>query len=149
MDYERWKIRTYRYWDLYLKADDQRYLGRAYVWLKREGKMQRFSQLNGFEAEELFKILRQYEHVLDTLFEPDHYNNAWFGNQIGLHDGHGHMHIIPRYCTSRTFSGVKFLDMNWGKNYTPHERFVPHDRVLLSLRDSLEEILAGLYEEEM
>ena len=108
-DYECWKLYETGRWSLYLLADDQRYLGLGYAWLKREGKMQLFSDLSTDELLELRMVLKKYEfavaHLTDTEFgcTPEHFNYLWLGNDIDKHGGHGHMHIVPRYKYPRTF----------------------------------------------
>lgn len=129
-------IKEYKYWTLGLNAD-QRYLGRAYVWLLREGGMQRFSEISDEEMAELRVIMRDYEMALQKLSQPDFMNYCWLANLIAEHGGHGHMHLIPRYKEPRTFNGIEFVDGRWGKNYTPNEEFKPDPALFESIRDRL------------
>ncbi|OGG45673.1 hypothetical protein A2673_03915 [Candidatus Kaiserbacteria bacterium RIFCSPHIGHO2_01_FULL_50_13] len=140
-DYERWKLYESEYWILYLRADDQRYLGRAYAWLKREGKMQLFSGLSIDELADLRAVLKKYEGAVARLWKPalmpEHFNYLWLGNEIDKHGGHGHMHIVPRYSIRRMFAGVTFVDENWKGNYTPHNRVQLTKKTLKQLVDRL------------
>lgn len=136
--YVQWTIKEYQYWTLLLN-DDQRYLGRAYVWLVREGGMQRFSEITDVEYTELHIVMREYENALKELWDPDFMNYAWLANLISEHGGHGHLHLIPRYINSRTFAGVEFIDGRWGKNCFPSEQFKPSEEILTQLRDALKQ----------
>jgi len=136
--YVKWTIKEYKYWTLLLN-DDQRYLGRAYVWLVREGGMQRFSEITDEEMNELRIVMREYEAALQELWKPDFMNYAWLANLIAEHGGHGHLHLVPRYKESRTFAGVEFIDGRWGKNFSPSEEFKPSEEILIQLRDVLRE----------
>jgi diadenosine tetraphosphate (Ap4A) HIT family hydrolase len=134
--YTKWIIKEYTYWTLLLN-DDQRYLGRAYVWLVREGGMQRFSEITNEEYAELRVVMREYEVALKRLWAPDFMNYAWLANLISSHGGHGHLHLIPRYKDARSFAGIEFIDGRWGKNFSPSEEFKPSEDVLAQIRDSL------------
>lgn len=138
--YREWTIKEYPHWTLLLH-DDQRYLGRAYVWLVREGGMQRFSEITDAENAELRIVMREYEDALQALWEPDFMNYAWLANLISEHSGHGHLHLIPRYKNSRTFAGVEFVDGKWGKNYAPYETFKPSVEILTQIRNVLKETI--------
>jgi diadenosine tetraphosphate (Ap4A) HIT family hydrolase len=134
--YVKWIIKEYNYWTLMLN-EDQRYLGRAYAWLVREGGMQRFSEITDEEMSELRVLMREYEITVEELWQPDFMNYAWLANLISEHGGHGHMHLVPRYKEPRTFAGVEFFDGRWGKNFSPSEEFKPAEEVLMQLRDTL------------
>jgi diadenosine tetraphosphate (Ap4A) HIT family hydrolase len=64
-------------------------------------------------------------------------NYAWLGNYFHVHEGHGHMHFIPRYKTSRTFAGFTFIDNHWGANYPTAEELKLSSGVLFAIRDEL------------
>ena len=129
-------IKEYRYWTLSIH-NDQRYLGRAYAWLVREGGMQRLSEITDEEMFELRLVMREYEKALRKLWSPDFMNYAWLANLFEEHGGHGHLHLIPRYEYARTFANVTFVDGRWGKNYAPFEAFKPEEHLLLEIRDAL------------
>lgn len=133
-------IKEYQYWTLSLNAD-QRYLGRAYVWLVREGGMQGFSEITDEEMSELRIVMREYERAMRELWNPDFMNYAWLANLFAEHGGHGHLHLIPRYEKPRTFEGVGFVDGRWGKNYTPNEEFKPAPDLFSKIQNVLKEKL--------
>jgi diadenosine tetraphosphate (Ap4A) HIT family hydrolase len=134
--YAKWLIKPYFHWALFLN-EDQRYLGRAYLWLLREGGMQRFSEITDAENAELRIAIREYEQALEEIWQPDFMNYAWLANLIVEHGGHGHLHLIPRYQRRREFAGITFLDGRWGKNYVPSKEFRPPEEVLINIRDTL------------
>lgn len=139
--FTKWIIKEYTYWTLLLN-DDQRYLGRAYVWLVREGGMQRFSEITDEEYAELRIVMRQYEQAAKELWAPDFMNYAWLANLISEHGGHGHLHLVPRYKDKRMFAGIEFIDGRWEKNFSPSEELKPREDVLINLRDALKEKLS-------
>lgn len=135
-EYARWAVKEYRYWTL-LVHDDQRYLGRAYAWLVREGGMQRLSGISDEEMTELRVVINEYEAALQELWQPDFMNYAWLANLFAEHGGHGHMHLIPRYKEARTFEGVGFVDGRWGSNFTPNDPFKVEESLLEKIRDAI------------
>ena len=134
--YIPYTIKEYRYWTLSIH-NDQRYLGRSYAWLVREGEMQRLSEITDEEMFELRLVMREYEKALRKLWSPDFMNYAWLANLFEEHGGHRHLHLIPRYKYARTFANVTFVDGRWGKNYAPFEAFKPEEHLLLEIRDAL------------
>ncbi|MDB5237887.1 MAG: hypothetical protein JWM46_157 [Candidatus Kaiserbacteria bacterium] len=134
-------IKEYGYWTLSIH-DDQRYLGRSYLWLVREGGMQRLSELTADEYAELKMIMTEYEAALKALWNPDHMNYSWLGNLIAEHGGHGHMHLIPRYKEDRVLRDITFNDGRWGKNCSPHEPYKIEQPVLFEIRDALKQKLS-------
>jgi len=118
-----WSIlKEYEYWTLLLHEEPSPFLGRAVVWLAREGEMQRYSELSINELEELKQVLTEYERVLQHLWKPDHMNYMWLGNFFHEHSGHGHMHVLPRYKEPREFDGACFADARYGQFHFPYER---------------------------
>ncbi len=119
----QWSIlKHYPHWTLLLYEKPTPYLGRAVVWLAREGKMQRLSQLTPEELLEAQIIFDEYEAALARLWKPDHMNYMWLGNYFHEHGGHGHWHLLPRYRTPREFDGVTFDDKKWGDFPYPFEK---------------------------
>ncbi len=141
-EYQSSIIKRYQWWTLLLNQD-QRYLGRAVLWLKREGEMQRLSDLTLSEFREMRTALREYDRAIRQEWCADHMNDAWLGNFFHEHGGHGHMHLIPRYKNERIFAGVTFIDGRWGKNYTPYEPYKPEEGVFLTIRDELRKRIRG------
>lgn len=138
--YELYAIKTYAYWRLFLHTD-QRYLGRAYAWLLREGEMQDYSELTTQELLECRQLCRDHRAALARLWRPGLMNYAWLGNFIHEHGGHGHLHLVPRYPHPVECAGLTFVDENWGKNYSPYNKFPLPDEKLLLIRDCLRSAL--------
>ncbi len=135
--YEQFKIKGYKYFNLFIH-ENQSYLGRSFVWLLREGEMQRLSDLSKEEREELFvNIIPELEQVLRKLWQPDHINYAWLGNHFHTHKGHGHLHIIPRYKSLRKFNTIQFTDERWGENYAPAPKSPISKEFVLSIKEAM------------
>lgn len=136
MDYEKYKIKDYKHWTVYLHTD-QYYLGRVYVWAKR-GDALDFIEMASEEREEFFEIGQAVNKVLKELLQPDLMNYAALANVAR----HLHVHLIPRYASPRSFDDVQFVDERWGQNYAPYNRdFRVQERVLLRIRDAIKEKL--------
>lgn len=136
-DYVHLSIAQNDCWRLYLH-DDQYYLGRAYAWLvTRHVDLHRMTDLTPAEHLSLFSMCRKYEHVLDRLFQPAMVNDAWLGNVITEHRGHGHLHLIPRYARPVTHLGITFIDEQWGKNYAPNPSRTLPEATLFKICDTL------------
>lgn len=130
-------IKRYKHWDVYLH-ENQYYLGRMYVWLKRQNVVDLFS-VTQLEREELFKIGKELQTALEKTFKPDLYNYAALANV----SAHLHLHYIPRYKCVRTFDGYEFKDERWGKNYAPYNYdFKVSETTLFAIRDALKEKLS-------
>lgn len=135
--YEKFKIREYPCWTLYLHSN-QYYIGRCYAWLKREGEMQRFSSITSEELFELHdSVMPGYEAAVNRLWKPGFINNAWLCNEFHTHGGHGHMHLIPRYKHPVRFFKHEFRDNQWGHNYAPYPKLKLPKKMLLRIRDAL------------
>ncbi|HEX4839094.1 MAG TPA: HIT domain-containing protein [Rhabdochlamydiaceae bacterium] len=136
MDYEQFKIKSYKHWDLYLH-ENQCYLGRVFVLLKDEG-IEDFLAIEGETRDEFFQIGEDVKKTLKDLFQPDKMNYAALSNTSPVI----HVHIIPRYKEARKFAGITFKDDRWGKNYAPYDRsFITEESVLFQIRDILRENL--------
>lgn len=55
MDYEKLKIKSYTYWDLYLH-ENQCYLGRAFALLRADSGVEDFLSIEGAIRDEFFSI---------------------------------------------------------------------------------------------
>jgi len=137
MDYEKWLIKDYEHWGIYLHGN-QYYLGRCYIWAKRENVLD-FFDMNQEEQEEYFNIGRELKNALNNLFNPDLYNYATLANV----SPHLHTHIIPRYKFQREMFGALFVDGRWGKNYAPYDKDfkIPED-TLIKIKDLISEELS-------
>ena len=115
MDWEKNLIKEFEHWKVYL-YHSQYYLGRVYLWAKREDALDLFEISEG-EKREYFVIGKRVKEALDELFNPDLYNYITMNNETP----HLHTHIIPRYQGKRTFDGIEFEDKRWGKIYFPYD----------------------------
>jgi diadenosine tetraphosphate (Ap4A) HIT family hydrolase len=132
MDYEQFKIKSYKHWDLYLH-ENQCYLGRVFVLLKDEG-VEDFLAIEGETRKEFFQIGEDVKKALKILFQPDKMNYAALSNTSPVI----HVHIVPRYKETREFAGLIFTDTRWGKNYAPYDRsFVLEESILFKIRDAI------------
>jgi diadenosine tetraphosphate (Ap4A) HIT family hydrolase len=137
MDYEKLKIKSYKYWDLYLH-ENQCYIGRVFALLKDERGVDDFLAIKGDVRDEFFMIGQEVKRALKTLFKPDKINYAALSNTSEAI----HVHIVPRYKEAREFRGMTFTDTRWGKNYAPYDRdFVLEEAMLVQIRDVLKEAL--------
>lgn len=137
VDYELLKIKSYKYWDLYLH-ENQCYLGRVFVLLKDENGVEDFLAIEGEARDEFFQIGADVKDALKTLFQPDKMNYAALSNTSPAI----HVHIVPRYQGTRKFAGVIFKDTRWGSNYAPYDRsFELEESILFQIRDVLKESL--------
>lgn len=139
MDYEKLKIKSYKYWDVYLH-ENQCYLGRIFLLLKDDQDIEDFLAIEGKARDEFFLIGGQVKAALKALFQPDKMNYAALSNVSEKI----HVHFIPRYKTSREFCGISFIDQRWGQNYAPYDRsFRITEEVLLKIRDTLKQNMSG------
>jgi len=133
VDYEQLKIKSYKYWDLYLH-ENQCYLGRTFVQLKEEDGVDDFLSIEGEVRDEFFLIGEEVKAALKILFQPDKMNYTALSNTSPVI----HVHIIPRYKESREFAGVTFKDTRWGSNYAPYDKsYVTDESVLFQIRDAI------------
>jgi diadenosine tetraphosphate (Ap4A) HIT family hydrolase len=133
MSFERLKIKEYKHWSLFLN-ENQSYLGRVCLVAKREDAVDLFD-ITEAEREELFLAGAEINQALKALFQPDLMNYASLGNSFR----HLHVHFIPRYSSERSFQGMKFSDVRWGKNYEPYNRdFKLSDEALNEIKTALQ-----------
>ena len=137
MDYEKLKIKSYQYWDLYLH-ENQCYLGRSFALLREDAGVEDFLAIEGAVRDEFFSIGQDYKTALKTLFQPDKMNYAALSNTSPKI----HVHLVPRYQGPREFAGVVFHDTRWGKNYAPYDRsFVLDESVIFQIREAFQQEL--------
>lgn len=110
MDFEKFKIKDYKYWTLYLHHKPTT-LGRVYLWCKRKNAVD-FIQMKTEEKKEFFSAANQVKKALKKLLKPDLFNYVSAGNITQ----HLHVHIVPRYSTPRKFAQITFKDKDWGKS---------------------------------
>ncbi|HEX2792444.1 MAG TPA: hypothetical protein VHO23_01890 [Candidatus Paceibacterota bacterium] len=141
-DYEQLVIFRFVHWILYLH-ENQAHLGRAYAWLAtRHVDLHQLHDLAAEERDELDEVMRHYRSALDALWKPDLVNCCWLGNEYGVHRGHGHMHLIPRYARPPKmldFGRRHFDDTCFGRNYTHAPKRVLLPEELEHIRKQIEQ----------
>lgn len=65
--------------------------------------------------------LRRLVPALDRLFHPDQFNFAFLMNV----DAQIHLHVVPRYASSRRWQGRNFTDEHWGEAFGREQRLLP------------------------
>lgn len=136
MDYDQLKIKSYKYWDVYLH-ENQGYLGRVFLQLREDAGVEDFLAIDSEIREEFFQIGQDVKRALKALFKPDKVNYAALSNTSPKI----HVHFVPRYKEERQFEGVTFKDGRWGKNYAPYDPFVLDHSILFQIRDALKKHL--------
>ena len=140
MDYERLLIEEYTHWEVYLN-ENQCYLGKCYIWAKRENVID-FFDMTDDEKEEYFEIGIKLKLALGKIFRPDLYNYATLANV----SPHLHTHVIPRYSSPREFKGIVFTDKRWGQNYAPYDKeFKISEEILMQIKDSIKKALKSTF----
>lgn len=115
--FDKFLVENAEFWDAYVSERGANNLGRMYFWLKRDGVID-FDDLTEEELIELRALYKKYKKILRELFNFDGpLNFAYLANEES-HKHHCHYHLVPRYKTSRTFSGVEFNDVSWGSIWT-------------------------------
>ncbi len=137
MDYNLLKVKSYKYWDVYLH-ENQCYLGRMFLLLRDDEGVEDFLAIEGDVREAFFQVGEEVKEALKLLFQPDKMNYAALSNVSSKI----HVHFVPRYEEEREFAGMVFKDERWGSNYAPYDRsFVIDESVLFAIRDALREQL--------
>ncbi|MEO7716680.1 MAG: HIT family protein [Capsulimonas sp.] len=113
-DLNRGVVTSNDYWIAAINQN-QATLGRVFFALRRHETD--VAALSPEERDALWEIAGQFKRALATLFAPDHFNFMFLMNQ----DAHVHMHIYPRYASTREFSEQVFADSNFGGHYDPAE----------------------------
>ena len=105
-------VRESTHWRIAINRN-QNLLGKLLIALRRHEES--VAELTPSEWSELRDELRWAIDRLSKAFTPDHFNCAFLQNQ----DRHVHLHVIPRYASSRTFAGREFPDPDWPDHYRP------------------------------
>lgn len=106
-----------KYW-IVLLANEQAYLGRCYVTLKRHcGDL---AKLKKEEWLELLSLIKKLEMALKDTFNPALFNWTCLMNLAYQNDPpnpHIHWHFMPRYNRKVKFKGITFDDPEFGHHY--------------------------------
>ncbi|MBU1557387.1 hypothetical protein KKC45_00270 [Patescibacteria group bacterium] len=131
MDYEKLKIKGFKYWDLYLHKNQFPYIGRCYAWAKNN-KADKINDMTKEEQNELFEIIiPRWNNSIEKSFGKQRPNIACFGNT----SPHLHWHFIPRYNKKIIFKGEPFIPVNPGKNYAPYPKTNMDSETLQEIKD--------------
>jgi diadenosine tetraphosphate (Ap4A) HIT family hydrolase len=98
---------------------NQNLLGKTMLVLERP--CESVADLTDDEWHDVHRQLRRACRALDELFQPDLYNHAFLMNQ----DRQVHLHIVPRYRSSRDWDGETFTDEHWGTLFGTEQRIMP------------------------
>ncbi|BDI29913.1 hypothetical protein CCAX7_19640 [Capsulimonas corticalis] len=107
-------VTSNEYWTAAINQN-QATLGRVFFALRRHETD--VAALSAEERDALWEIAGQFKRALASLFAPDHFNFMFLMNQ----DAHVHMHIYPRYASTREFAEQVFSDSHYGGHYDPSE----------------------------
>jgi diadenosine tetraphosphate (Ap4A) HIT family hydrolase len=99
-----------RYWRTALNTNQQ-LLGQAIIVLRRHEES--VAAVTADEWIDLRSELIRMTTALDGAFQPDHYNYSFLQNQ----DRHVHLHVFPRYATTRWIGGAEFIDPDYPDHY--------------------------------
>ena len=98
---------------------NQDLLGKAMVVLRRHGTT--VIDIAPQEWALLRDELRRLVPALDRLFHPDQFNFAFLMNL----DSQVHIHVVPRYASSRRWRERIFTDEHWGEAFGREQRPLP------------------------
>ncbi len=105
------------YWNVFL-SDEQTYLGRAVIELKRVSP--NLSDVTEAEFADLHEVIKKYESAAAKAFGATMFNWSCLMNnayQKKPPTPHVHWHCRPRYDHEVTFEGETFIDPNFGEHY--------------------------------
>lgn len=132
-EYEKYKIKSYNYWDLYLHEHQNPYVGRCYAWAKRPAA-NLVGDMTTDERDELFDfIIPQWEKAANNLFKMDRPNVSCLGNEAP----HLHWHLIPRYHSPREVEGHTFFDPRPNANWSPYDKFKMDEEFLMKMKSKI------------
>ena len=110
------------YWRIAL-ADDQGYLGRTFVTLKKH--KQHLSDLNSSEWQDFIQIVNRIESSYKKSFGAINFNWVCLMNnayQEPVAEPHVHWHVRPRYNKPVILYSDKFIDPNFGHHYDRNQK---------------------------
>ncbi len=133
MDYEQFKLKSYKFWELFMHKDQSPYIGRCYANAKRK-TANTIGDMAKEERDELFDLIfPQWESAIKSLFAHTRANIAALGNTYN----HLNWHMIPRYKEPREFLGMQFIDPDPTRNYSPYPKNNIPLEVLMQIKDSI------------
>jgi diadenosine tetraphosphate (Ap4A) HIT family hydrolase len=111
-EYQKYVAGEYPHW-VVLVAQRQYCPGKVILWSRED--VSELYQLSEPAWLELREVLHKVHEVLDTIFQPNLFNECKLGNSTP----HLHLHVIPRYDSRRTafWRDRNYKDEFWGKNF--------------------------------
>ncbi|MFH1187866.1 MAG: HIT domain-containing protein [bacterium] len=128
-------VKAYKHWEIYVH-ENQGYLGRCFVWCKRDGTLD-LADATPEEQSELFLVLHDLREATKKVFQPDWFNYSFLGNETR----HLHGHFIPRYAKPKAFMDIVFEDKLYGHNYKTDHGFKTSAELLAEVKDKLKLVL--------
>jgi len=126
-----------RFWRAVLNRN-QSTLGKSFLATRRH--VEDISGLTGEEWSELLPLTWRVRAGVGAVFAPDHWNAAFLMNQ----DRHVHLHLFPRYASSREFGALRFDDPEFGKHYDPSRVVRLPEDILSTLAQRLRAAVASV-----
>ena len=123
-------LRDARLWRVAVNRN-QNLLGKLIVVLRRHEES--VAALTADEWISLHDEVRWATERLRRAFAPDHFNYAFLQNQ----DRHVHLHVIPRYASSRELGGAIFGDPDYPGHYRPGVERIADESLLDALGRAL------------
>ncbi|MBR9702356.1 HIT family protein [Candidatus Pacearchaeota archaeon] len=131
------KIIETKYWVLEL-AENQYYLGRSYIILKRDSRL--LSKITSKEAEELFQIIKKMETALKKAFGATMFNWTCLMNDAYKAKNpkpQVHLHCWPRYKKIVKFEGEVFHDEVFAHHYDKYREKKLNPKILKKIVDKI------------
>lgn len=113
-----------KYWDIVL-ADNQYYLGRCTIWLKRQCRD--LAELTSEEWLDLHEVIKRLENALKKAFDATMFNITCLMNHAYKEKNpkpQVHWHFMARYNHKVEFAELIFEDKEFGDHYNRKPREV-------------------------
>ncbi|MDO8467567.1 MAG: hypothetical protein Q7S56_01300 [Nanoarchaeota archaeon] len=133
--FDKFILRHFNNWELYLHEAQFPYLGRTYAWAKREDA-DLITQMTSEETSELFtSVIPLWDSAMQEFLGENYSrpNVAILGNTTP----HLHAHLIPRLTKPINKFGIEFIDPNPKGNYAPYEKRKLSEELLMEIKDTL------------
>jgi diadenosine tetraphosphate (Ap4A) HIT family hydrolase len=138
------KIYETDHWMVNLHINDQRYLGRCVVFLKRH--CPDLSNLTEAEWIDFAGLVKTLESALKHSFGATMFNWSFLMNNAYREspaNPHVHCHFRPRYKKPVTYQGISFQDIEFAEHYDPAKKPVSlevQEAIVKAIRQSIEEL---------
>lgn len=122
-----------KYWHVDI-CDNQEYLGRSFVTLKRHCPS--LSELTSDEWLDLADLIKKLETTFKKAFNATAFNWTCLMNDAfkeKTYSPHVHWHVRPRYEKAVVFAGITFQDPEFGHHYarsTDRIQVIPEEKLM-------------------